>query len=222
MDVTHVTHYSVYVGLYSSAFRTTVGGDDVPVGTNEYFIADNFAIDPTWTDVMVYTKSSLVQQTTPLVEAYPDSIESVASLSFTDKDLDPQEFGGLVSWSPPVGLDRTVWYAVYTATGPAGEGRAQVGSLIPIGTNQLAFTADNSVGVYTHILLYTRSLHHEQTTPVATALEDRDSTVASAVFIDRDLDVGEIGGVVLRDFKGTVSPFFDVFLALFVFVLVVW
>jgi len=52
VDVTHVTHYSVYVGAYSSAFRTTVGGDNVPVGTNQYFIANNFAISLTWTDEM--------------------------------------------------------------------------------------------------------------------------------------------------------------------------
>ncbi|CAE7472994.1 unnamed protein product, partial [Symbiodinium pilosum] len=53
------------------------------------------------THVLVYTQSSLVEQTTPVGSAFNDSIAVVRNVSFTDLDLDSYELGGNVTWEDP-------------------------------------------------------------------------------------------------------------------------
>jgi hypothetical protein len=51
-----------------------------------------------WTYVVVFTESSLAEQTTPTAGLLSDAAVSVSGISFVDKDLDTLELGGDVSW----------------------------------------------------------------------------------------------------------------------------
>ncbi|CAJ1408197.1 unnamed protein product [Effrenium voratum] len=84
---------------------------------------------------LVYTSSSLLEQSTPTALAVTDLDGSVSDLSFSDQDLDSGELGGNASWQPPGTLDgRVLSYSVYLATDTAGSVKSQVDS-IPVGTN---------------------------------------------------------------------------------------
>jgi hypothetical protein len=47
---------------------------------------------------VIYTKSSLLEQTTPMWLAISDTISVVSNVSFTDHDLDREELGHTVTW----------------------------------------------------------------------------------------------------------------------------
>ena len=49
---------------------------------------------------MVYTLTSLVEQTTPASHLVYDAFASVSNVTFTDRDLDLDDLGGMVRWSP--------------------------------------------------------------------------------------------------------------------------
>jgi len=113
-----------------------------------------------YTHLAVYTSSSLVEQTTPQPSPFIDSVATVVGLAFTDLDLDQNEFGGSVSWSPPPTADigYVSHYLAYKATGSRGQGKLQLGTATPRGTNQVGTVANIPMGSYTHIVVYTRSL----------------------------------------------------------------
>ena len=47
---------------------------------------------------------------------------------------------------------------------------------------------------YDHLVIYTKSLLVEQTTPANFALSDTQSIASAIVFVDLDLDYGDLGG----------------------------
>ena len=74
-----------------------------------------------------------------------------------------------------------------------------------VGTNQGAMVADSALGSYTHLVVYTKSSLAEQTTPAALSLTDVISSVSGVGFVDKDLDAGELGGVVTWTAPGDVA-----------------
>jgi len=59
--------------------------------------------------------------------------------------------------------------------------------------HQIDFPSDQPTGTLSTILVYASSSLAEQTTPLALAFNDTDSSVSSINFPDRDLDADEIG-----------------------------
>ena len=102
LDVSLVTYYSVYFAYSDSGLRRSQLSDDVVVGTNELFIPGDTDLR-NFTHFVVYTKSSLVEQTTPVALSihYNDTSRLVSNIAFTDADLDEHDIGGDLVWTPP-------------------------------------------------------------------------------------------------------------------------
>merc|ERR1740129_1296099 len=66
-----------------------------------------------FTHLVVYTKSSLVEQTTPVALELVDTFAMVANISFSDFDLDLGDLGGTLTWSAPEDINQVTHYAVY-------------------------------------------------------------------------------------------------------------
>ena len=64
----------------------------VPVDTPTGITVGPF--QPLYDSIMIYTFSSLVEQTTPVVFAFFDADDSASSVGFVDQDLDPFQLGG--------------------------------------------------------------------------------------------------------------------------------
>ena len=121
--------------------------------------------------IVVYTKSTLAEQTTAAALALTDVSKSVSAVSFGDLDLDANHVGGDMSWTPPVSNAGIGTYETYLATDAIGSGGALAGSMAA-GMNGNAVSSDtNSMGK-SHIVVYTKSTLAEQTTPVVLELTD--------------------------------------------------
>jgi len=96
-----------------------------------------------FTHLVLYSKSSLEEQTIPAGVPMSDTGVSVAQLSFQDKDLDAGELGGAITWAPPsiAQVDR---FVVYFATSTTGSGRSQLSLPVSAGTNTMQVPADVS------------------------------------------------------------------------------
>merc|ERR1740129_420857 len=87
-------------------------GDDVTVGTN---FAEMPAETQFATHLVVYTKSSLAEQTTPVALNPVDSVANVSNVQFPDYDLDFNDLGGQISWAPPTDSSQVTHYLIYFA-----------------------------------------------------------------------------------------------------------
>ena len=63
-----------------------------------------------------------------------------------------------------------------------------------VGTNVFAVSSDTDSTGKSHIVVYTKSMLAEQTTPAALALTDESLSVSTVSFGDVDLDTLQIGG----------------------------
>eukprot|EP00439_Symbiodinium_sp_Y106_P041770 s2503_g5.t1 len=167
--------------------------------------------------LLVYTKSPLVEQTTPASVAISDSAVTALNLSFSDFDLDQEDLGGNLTWTESEDLQHVDVYRVYMAiaedtsdngTDPAlgaGSGLEIVERVlfaaIPVGTTELVVPletplASNSSRFFTHFLIYGQSSLAEQSTPASLLIEDLAASASAVNFTDEDLDEGELGGNV--------------------------
>ena len=125
-----------------------VSAGDRPKGTNVLSMPSETArVDGTKTYdyVTVYTKSALVEQTTPdSLNLASDTASSVSSIAFVDKDLDATNYGGTVTWTAPSLHSHVTHYVAYLATSGAGADRSQVVSAgdRPKGTNVLSMPSE--------------------------------------------------------------------------------
>ena len=78
--------------------------------------------------IVVYTKSTLAEQTMPAALALADVLKSVSAVSFGDLHLDANHVGGDVSCAPPESDAGIETYEIYLATDAAGSGGALAGS----------------------------------------------------------------------------------------------
>jgi len=140
----------------------------VAVGTNALDVALNTA--KSWhTHVLVFTKSSLGEQTTPASLTIVDTSASASSVAFSELDLDSGELGGVVTWSAPADTSLVANYVVYLAQDAAGTNRTQLGTLA-VGTHSLDVALDTAEAAYTHVLVFTASSLGEQTTPASVVI----------------------------------------------------
>mmetsp|Transcript_80879 Transcript_80879/g.203437 ORF Transcript_80879/g.203437 Transcript_80879/m.203437 type:complete len:1087 (+) Transcript_80879:96-3356(+) len=191
-DTSPVTEYYAY--LATSQFGASRSQIDavVPVGTNIVSLAPETPIN-LYGYIVVYTKSSLAEQTTPVSGVLSDTLAPVSSLLFTDRDLDADELGGPITWQEPVDTAQVVGYTVYWAEDAAGSVKAVITSL-PAGSVSHDIVANTPITSKTHVLVYSLSSLAEQSTPVAHAILDRSSSVTNLAFPDTDLDAADIGG----------------------------
>ena len=58
-----------------------------------------------YTHILVYTKSSLTEQSSPSALGAKDESAYVSEVNYIGKDLDPGELGGSIRWLPPPKTD---------------------------------------------------------------------------------------------------------------------
>jgi hypothetical protein len=194
-DVDLVTYYSVYLAMEDSGWGVSRIGDDVAVRTTHIDIASDTVQVP-YRFIVVYTKSSLAEQTTPAYLRISDSVESVSNVAFIDRDLDEGEIGDTVAWTAPLDVTLVTYYSVYLAYSGYGLKRSQLSHDVGVGTNELLIPGDTDLRNFSHIVVYTKSSLVEQTTPVALSIHynDTERLVSNIAFTDRDLDEHDIGG----------------------------
>ncbi len=136
-----------------------------------------------------------VSWTPPENDAGIDTYETylATDVSFGDLDLDANHVGGDVSRTPPENDAGIETCETYLATDAGGSGGVLLGG-VAIGTNVYAVSSDADSTGKAHIVVYTKSVLVEQTTPVALALTDESLSVSAVSFGDRDLDALQIGG----------------------------
>eukprot|EP00930_Biecheleria_cincta_P063827 TRINITY_DN4935_c0_g3_i1.p1 TRINITY_DN4935_c0_g3~~TRINITY_DN4935_c0_g3_i1.p1 ORF type:complete len:2865 (+),score=453.67 TRINITY_DN4935_c0_g3_i1:925-8595(+) len=194
----HTTHYLVYFGESSSmSTRSRPGsGLAVPAGTFSFQVPAETAL-ANWTHVAVYTRSSLVEQSTPgLRFPISDTSSEPLDVTFLDDDLDAAELGGTVLWTPASDVAKVSYYRAYFAQGAAGQAKSIccTPTEIIVGTNHLTMLTDNPLASWTHVAVYARSSLAEMTTPVVAEINDTDGLVQDVAFVDEDLDDVDIMG----------------------------
>ena len=100
--------------------------------------------------------------------------------------------GGDVSWIPPESDAGIETYETYLATDAAGSGGVLAGG-VAVGTNVYAVLSDTDSTGKSHIVVYTKSVLVEQTTPASLALTDVSKSVSAVSFGDLDLDANHVG-----------------------------
>jgi hypothetical protein len=160
VDVSQVTEYWVYFAgddqavNVSSIGRSHIG--NVSVGFNDIHVFDNTVLG-LHTRILVYTRSSLAEQTSPVETALLDNQVSIAGIDFIDRDLDKNELGGVIYWSPPAATTLVTHYCVYLARDIAGDTKSQIKEDVAVGTNELLLADGTTLDPHTHIVVFTKS-----------------------------------------------------------------
>eukprot|EP00434_Breviolum_minutum_P004419 symbB.v1.2.003894.t1/scaffold217.1/size263214/4 len=184
------------MGAYASNISTICNRSlytVVPVDTLEIQVPQNLTLSP-FTHWAVYTKSSLVEQSTPSSLWIYDYVANVSNITFQGLDLDLKHLGGYLQWVEPALPQRVFSYVVYLAETFVGDGRSQVGNEVSVGRHQLLVPPETRREAYTHFVIYSKSILAEQTTPSFFAFLDEFSLAGNVSFVDDDLDRYEIGG----------------------------
>jgi hypothetical protein len=197
-DEEQVTYYRVYIAEDAYGRNRSYQGN-VSVGDNNFSLLCDTAIEE-FTHFVVYTHSSMFEQSTPAPHRFFDASASVINLRFFDRDLDPIDLGGLFLWDPPdpVSITRVTGYYLALAdnTNPNNYEREYIGGVYPVGTNQLIFPPDTGNPGAKYFVVFARSHLCEQTTPEWTPIIDRVAIVNNITFPDYDLDEYDLGGVL--------------------------
>jgi len=192
-DVSDVVEYMIYMAHDRFGSNRSLLGT-APAGSGNFFVEDNTPL-LSFTHFVIYSRSSLVEQTTPSAVVIIDVSAAVEDLSFLDLDLDAAELAGDVTWSPPTsGLEQVNGYGVYLSDA-AYRTRSQVG-IVPKGTHVQVVPDSTAQQSFTHVLVYSRSDAFQQSTPAATAISDVSAQAVALEFSDLDLDEYQVGGTL--------------------------
>jgi hypothetical protein len=85
--------------------------------------------------MLIYCTGILAEATTPNALYVYDVYASASDVAFQDFDLDPDELGGELTWSPPFFTDIVTTYRIYLALDVAGADRSGLVQELPVGTN---------------------------------------------------------------------------------------
>jgi len=199
------------IALYVANMATSTNGMDrsllgqVSVGFNSIGFGSDLALG-LYTHIVVFAASPLYEQTTPTGHLVSDAVASVSGTLFPDRDLDVGEVGGKAWWVPPADITRVAQYVLYLSSDSVGAYRALNGTVVQVGTNVLDLPADTNIiqGSFAYLLVYTKSMLFEQTTPAYSALVDMSSST-NVSFIDKDLDAYALGGDITWDAPTDIS-----------------
>ncbi len=90
--------YETYLATDAAGSGEALTGSTA-AGTSVYAVppdTDSMGMSP----IVMYTKSTLAEQTMPAALALTDVLKSVSAVCFGDLDLDANHVGGEVSWTP--------------------------------------------------------------------------------------------------------------------------
>ncbi|CAE7213789.1 unnamed protein product, partial [Symbiodinium pilosum] len=219
-----VQDYLLYFAEDAIGTNRSPVGSIVPVGTSRELLAPEISQLPAFTHLVIYTRSYLVEQTTPGYFALSDTISIVSSIVFEDLDLDFNDLGSNITWTEPIVNQQVTEYYVYLADGsePAktlGDngnmpwtGRSQLG-VVSVGTDMLFVPPETPRNGYSHVVIYASSDLVEplgptagqarQTTPQYLVVHDANASVSNVDFVGKDLDLEDLGGVVSWNAPGS-------------------
>jgi hypothetical protein len=173
---------------------------NVPVGVNVFRVPADIEPAASVTHLVIYAQSKLTEGSTPKDVLIFDRSASVSNISFHDHDLDEGEICGNLSWVLPSSLERVLGYRFYLAGDAAGlVNRSQIEQEVSAYTDLTLVSTETPLSTHTHLVVYTRSVLLEQTTPVAFEISDTVFTVVNVSFPDFDLDLFDLGGTVSWD-----------------------
>ncbi len=140
------------------------------VGTNVYAVSGD--TDSTGkSHIVVYTKSTLAEQTTPEGLALTDVSKNVSAVSFGDPDMDTNHGGSDASRTPPVSDANIRTYESCLATDAASSGRTLAGSMT-VGTYVYAVSSATGLTGKSHFVVYMKSTMAVRTSPATLARID--------------------------------------------------
>ena len=187
--------YRIYLAESASGFgRSQVGPTELAPGVLFYDVPANTQRE-NFTHFTVFTKSLLVEQTTPAFLAIQDEASRANNVSFVDDDLDEGEIGGNLTWLSAEDDSEVVDYVIYLAEDRYGTNRTLLGN---VSRDELSFAVPDNTQLlsFTHLLVFGRSPLEEQTTPSSVVIIETSASVTNVSFTDLDLDAGELGGTV--------------------------
>ncbi|CAE8625185.1 unnamed protein product, partial [Polarella glacialis] len=111
-----VGSYNVYLAFDEVGAGRSQVGSSLEVGYQEQDVLAETPLSSR-THVLVYTASTLVEQTTPVALPLVDTNSSVSNIDFPDFDLDATDLGGVLAWTTPAEFGQVVSYEVYFASG---------------------------------------------------------------------------------------------------------
>ncbi|CAE7337241.1 unnamed protein product, partial [Symbiodinium sp. KB8] len=186
-----VEFYVVYLALDSvGTGRSLAAGGEMLVGTQRTTLPADTSIS-SFNHFLVYTKSALAEQSTPVGVALYDSTAFVGNLSFADKDLDVTELGGNITWFPPADDRLVLGYNIFFADDAVCQDMAcQKLLLESVAANEslVIVPPDTQILNFTHVLVYATSGFSEQTTPASHQILDANASVSSIRLVDKDLE----------------------------------
>eukprot|EP00434_Breviolum_minutum_P017639 symbB.v1.2.015570.t1/scaffold1165.1/size134377/2 len=199
-DTEHLDAYLVYLAEGATGIGRSQLGSAVPPEVLKLHVPSNTK-RANFTHFTVYTRSVLVEQTTPAFLAIQDEASRANNVSFIDDDLDLGEIGGNLTWLPPVDDSEVIDYVIYLAEDRFGSNRSLLGN-VTVDTYSFPVPENTQLLRHTHLLVYARSVLEEQTTPAAVVIIETVATVSNVTFVDLDLDEAELGGRVTFDGAG--------------------
>jgi len=189
--------YSVYLSLDVIGTGRLKIEEDVVVGSNQLLVPPDTPRN-TFTYFVVYTRSTLVEQTTPMGHLLFDTSALARNLDFLDIDVDRNELGGNLTWDPPTDPLHVVEYVIYMGENAHGKERSLLGNTTAT-TYEFFVPLDTLINNFTHLLVYSKSDLAEMTTPAALLIKDSIAEVDNITLYDRDLDQDEVGGEITWD-----------------------
>ncbi|CAJ1341407.1 unnamed protein product [Effrenium voratum] len=174
-DSEQVTYYGVFLrGDTTLQIPGPVGGL-VPLGTEREFLAADTAIAG-FQEVAIFTRSSLVEQSTAVALSIEDEIASVSTVTFQDADQDIDMLGGRIQWQLPNDTSEVDFYVGYFAASPGANDPNDASArrfefeIVPADFYDLPFQTPQSG--FGYFLVYTKSSLAEQTTPTSLEMVD--------------------------------------------------
>ncbi|CAK9114781.1 unnamed protein product [Durusdinium trenchii] len=191
-----VVQYNVYLAADATGTGRSFVGSTYP-GNHSFTYVDSAL--QLYSYVLVYTESSMGEQDMPSATGISDTSASVSNVGFVDNDVDALEIAGSVTWTPPSDTSQVTGYRTYLCSGSLCSTRAQLGSHVAVGTNQVSFSTVTIAQSQTHIGVYAKSSLEEQSTPATIVLVDEQISAGNISFSDVDVDAGQVAGNITWD-----------------------
>ncbi|CAJ1328517.1 unnamed protein product, partial [Effrenium voratum] len=150
-DADRVLAYSVYLSEDDMGTGRSKIEQDVPLGTDQLLVP---ADTPRgiFTRFVVYTRSILVEQTTPTAHLLFDTSALPRNLDFLDQDVDRGDLGGNLTWQAPLDDTHVTEYVVYLSENAYGKDRLMLAN-VSWDTYEYWVPLDTLLYNFTHLLV---------------------------------------------------------------------
>lgn len=164
-DLGEVTYYAVYFGNMAGAEQQVDA--NIPVGTNSVDVPA-MELNAESTYLIVYAGNPLGRIATYGTFFDNSTVVppgSASAVALSDEDFDLNFIGGPITWSPPTYFADVTKYEVYLASGAVGDldvTHQQVGSDVPIGTNEAELPSDTALADWEYVEVMTKNANGVQ------------------------------------------------------------